>query len=99
MQITLLHDNVLVQVTEASKTSAGGIVLPGAINNKQQGVVIAVGEGSWLPSGVQKPLAVEKGDRVLFRHEHEGTPVTLNGEDYIVFRESALLGIIHNEAE
>lgn len=91
MQLKPLDDRVVVRVTEAETTTAGGIVLPDAAQEKQQrGEVVAVGPGRLLESGERAELSVSVGNQVLFG-KYGGTEIEVDGEEVVVLRESDIL--------
>ncbi len=99
MQIKPLYDRVVVRRLDAETTTKGGIVIPDKSAEKPtQGEVLAVGEGALLDNGALRALAVQVGDRVLFG-QYAGTEVKLDGESYLVVRESDILAIIDNVQE
>jgi chaperonin GroES len=86
-----LDDRVVVQPLEAEEVTAGGIVLPGAAQEKpQRGKVVAVGVGKLLDSGARGELSVSVGDEVIFG-KYGGSEVEVNGEEYKILRESDIL--------
>ena len=94
LNIRPLEDRVVVQRFEAEETTAGGIVLPDSAREKpQQGKVIAVGPGKLLEkSGERAQMSVKVGDRVFYG-KYAGTEVELNGEEYVILRESEILAV------
>ncbi|NLJ84807.1 MAG: co-chaperone GroES [Firmicutes bacterium] len=93
MQIKPLADRVVVKVVEQEEKTKSGIVLPDTAKEKpQEGEVVAVGTGRY-ENGTLIPMNVKKGDRVLFA-KYAGTEVKLDGEEYLIMRESDVLGII-----
>jgi chaperonin GroES len=92
MSIRPLNDRIVIKRTEAEQTTEGGLVLPDSAKEKpQEGKVISVGEGRRLDNGERVSPGVKKGDRVLFG-KYAGTEVSVSGEDYIILRESDILG-------
>jgi chaperonin GroES len=89
-----LQDRVVVsRMAEETKT-AGGIILPEAAQEKpSEGTIVAVGNGTRGDDGSVMPLDVKKGDHVLFG-KYGGTEIKVDGEDFIILRESDILGII-----
>lgn len=89
-----LHDRILVRrVAEETKT-AGGIIIPDTAQEKpQEGEVIAVGAGYRDDKGKVTPLDLKKGDRILFA-KWSGTEVKMDGEEYLIMKESDVLGVI-----
>ena len=93
MQIKPLGDRVVVKVVEQEETTKSGIVLPDTAKEKpQEGEVMAVGPGRY-ENGTLIPMHVKKGDRVLFA-KYAGTEVKLSGDEYLIMRESDVLGVV-----
>ena len=94
MKFRPLHDRVVVRRVEQESKTAGGIIIPDTAKEKpQEGEVIAVGSGARDETGKIQPLDVKAGDRVLFG-KWSGTEVKIDGEDYLIMKESDLLGVI-----
>ncbi len=86
-----LDDRVVVKPLDAEETTAGGIVLPDAAQEKpQRGKVLAVGEGRLMDSGTRGELSVAVGDEVIFG-KYGGSDVEVNGEEMKILRESDIL--------
>ena len=93
MQIKPLADRVVVKAIETEEKTKSGIVLPDTAKEKpQEGEIMAVGPGRY-EEGKLVPMNVKKGDRVLFA-KYAGTEVKLDGEEYLIMRESDILGIL-----
>lgn len=94
IKIRPLEDRVVVQPFEAEETTRGGIVLPSTAREKPlQGKVIAAGPGKFIEkSGERAQMSVKVGDVVVYG-KYAGTEIELDGEDYVILRESDLLGI------
>lgn len=89
-----LHDRVLVRRLEQEEKTAGGIIIPDTAKEKpMEGEVIAIGSGTRLEDGKLIPLDVKEGDRILFG-KWSGTEVKLNGEEYLVMKETDIMGIV-----
>jgi chaperonin GroES len=95
VNLTPLHDRVIVRRIEEKESVKGGIIIPDSAKEKQQeGEVIAVGPGKREKDGVH-PLDVKVGDRVLFG-KYGGTEIkickevtfclTFSGKQWPVFR-------------
>lgn len=94
MKLNPLDDRVVVEPSAAEETTAGGIVLPDAAQEKpQRGTVIAVGPGKLLDSGERCPLSVGVGDQVLFG-KYGGTEIEVDGTEVKILRESDILAKI-----
>ena len=93
MKLKPLHDRVVVQAAEQEEMSKGGIILPDTAKEKpQQGEVIAVGPGK-TENGLLIEPQVKKGDKVLYG-KYSGTEVTVDGQEYLIVRESDILAIL-----
>jgi chaperonin GroES len=89
-----LHDRVLLKRLEEGDEKRGSIIIPDTAKEKpQRGKVIAVGTGTVTDEGKDRPLALKKGDRILFG-KYSGSEVQLNGEDYLIMKEDDVLGIL-----
>lgn len=93
MTIKPLSDRVVIKSLESEETTKGGIVLPGNAKEKPQTAeVIAVGPGG-LVDGKEVKMTVKKGDKVIFS-KYSGTEVKVDGEEYIIVRQSDLLATV-----
>jgi chaperonin GroES len=94
MNIKPLGERIVLKVMESEEKTKSGIVLPDTAKEKpQMGKVLAVGTGKLLDNGERVPLEVKEGDTVLFA-KYAGTEVKLDGEEYMVIKESDVLAII-----
>jgi len=99
MQVRPLHDRILLKRIEEKESQKGGIIIPDTAKEKpQEGLVVAVGNGKILENGTKLTLEVKEGDRVLFG-KYSGTEIKVDGEDYLIFREDDLLGILAESAK
>lgn len=93
-KIQPLHDRVVVKPNEAEETTKGGIILPDTAKEKPiEGKVVAIGEGRVSDDGKVTKLTVKVGDSVLYG-KYSGTEVKIDGEDYLIMRESDIYGIV-----
>ena len=89
-----LHDRVLVRRVESDDTTKGGLIIPDTAKEKpQEGEVVAIGQGSRDDDGNRVAPDVSVGNTVLFG-KWSGTEVSLDGEDYLIMKESDILGIV-----
>jgi chaperonin GroES len=94
MNIKPLGERVVVKVLEKETKTKSGIVLPDTAKEKpQMGKILAIGSGKILDNGQKLPLEVKTGDQVLFA-KYAGTEVKLDGEEYMILKESDLLAIM-----
>ncbi len=98
VQVTPLHDRVLIKRIEEKETVKGGIIIPDTAKEKpQEGEVIAVGAGR-IEKGQRIPLDVKAGDRVLFG-KYSGTDIKIENEEYLILREEEILAKLGGAAK
>ena len=98
VQVTPLHDRVLIKRIEEKETVKGGIIIPDTAKEKpQEGEVIAAGAGK-IEKGVRVALDVKAGDRVLFG-KYSGTEIKVDDEDYLILREDEILAKLSSAAK
>ncbi|WP_439574306.1 co-chaperone GroES [Phreatobacter sp.] len=98
MKFRPLHDRVVVRRIDAEEKTRGGIIIPDTAKEKpQEGEVIAVGPGGRNERGELVPLDVKAGDTVLFG-KWSGTEVKIDGVDYLIMKESDIMGIVETSA-
>jgi chaperonin GroES len=89
VSVTPLHDRVIVKPAAAEEKTAGGIIIPDTAKEKpQRGTVIAAGPGK-----KDEPVTVKNGDTVLYG-KYAGTEISIEGQDYLIMRESDILAIV-----
>ncbi|MBN2093708.1 co-chaperone GroES [candidate division KSB1 bacterium] len=94
MNIKPLADRVVVKPGEPMEKVKGGIIIPDTAKEKpQQGEIVAVGPGKVSDAGELIKMEVKVGDKVLYG-KYSGTEVTIDGEDYLIMRESDILAIV-----
>ena len=88
-----LGDRVLIQADVAEEVTSSGLYIPDTAKEKpQQGTVVAVGPGK-VENGTKVDMSVSEGDKVLYG-KYAGTEVTIEGEEYLIMRESDIVGIL-----
>ena len=93
-KIQPLADRVIVKAAEAEEKTKGGIILPDTAKEKPiEGTIVAVGEGKVADNGTVTKLTVKAGDVVLYG-KYSGTEIKVEGEDYLIMRESDIYGIV-----
>ena len=94
MKFRPLHDRVVVKRVEEEGKTKGGIIIPDTVKEKpSQGEITAVGPGGRDESGKLIPIDLKVGDRVLFG-KWSGTEIKLDGVDYLIMKESDIMGVI-----
>ncbi|WP_341835416.1 co-chaperone GroES [Chitinophaga pollutisoli] len=89
LSIKPLADRVIVKPAAAEEKTAGGIIIPDTAKEKpQRGTVVAAGPGK-----KDEPVSVKVGDTVLYG-KYSGTEISLEGDDYLIMRESDILAVI-----
>jgi chaperonin GroES len=95
MKFKPLHDRVLVKRLALDEKTSGGIIIPDTAKEKpMEGEVIAVGEGSRDNEGKRIHLDVKVGNKILFG-KWSGTEIKLDGNEYLVMKESDIMGILN----
>jgi chaperonin GroES len=93
VNVTPLHDRVLVRRLEEKETATGGIIIPDTAKEKpQEGEVIAVGAGK-MEKGGRVPLDVKVGDRILLG-KYTGSEIKIDDQEYLILREEEILARI-----
>ena len=92
-----LLNRVIVQKPEATKVSKGGIILKSQ-ESVSWGTVVAVGPGRVLENGSLREVGVQVGDNVLLP-EYGGSSVKLGEEEYHIYRDDDIVGILSEKIE
>jgi len=99
VNITPLHDRVLVRRLEEKEVVKGGIIIPDSAKEKpQEGEVVAVGAGKINDKGERIALDVKPGDRVLFG-KYSGNDIKVEDEEYMILKEDEILAKIGGQAK
>ena len=94
IKLNPLADRVVVKAAEAEEKTKGGIILPDTAKEKPvEGTIIAAGPGKISDNGELVKMTVKVGDKVLYG-KYSGTEVTIDGEEYLIMRESDIFAII-----
>ncbi|HAP00618.1 MAG TPA: co-chaperone GroES [Bacteroidetes bacterium] len=89
MNMKPIADRVIVKPAPAEETTKGGIIIPDTAKEKpQRGEIVAVGTGK-----KDEPMTVKVGDSVLYG-KYSGTEVTIDGNEYLIMRESDIFAIV-----
>src|SRR3990172_3331576 len=93
-KVAPLADRGVIKASEEAEQMRGGLYIPDTAKEKpQQGEIIAVGPGRY-EDGKLVPMGVKVGDKVLYG-KYSGTEVTIDGENYLILRESDVLAVVN----
>ena len=93
MKLVPLGDRVVLKQFEAEETTKSGIIIASKAQEKpQEAEVIAVGPGGMV-DGKEVVMQVKAGQKVIYS-KYAGTEVKLDGEEYIIVRQSDILAIV-----
>ena len=93
-KIKPMADRVVVEPLEETEEMRGGLYIPDTAKEKpQQGTVMAVGPGRRTEQGELIAVELKKGDRILYG-KYSGTEVTVDGNEYLIVRESDVLAVL-----
>ncbi|HEY1686005.1 MAG TPA: co-chaperone GroES [Tepidisphaeraceae bacterium] len=94
MKLRPLADRVIVRQSDAEEKTASGILLPDTAKEKPtKGKVVSVGPGKLDDKGKPMELGVRAGDTVFYG-KYSGTDVEVQGEKFVILRESDILGVL-----
>jgi len=97
MNVTPLHDRLIVHRIDEGEQNVGGIIVPDSAKQKpQRGTVLAVGLGRIKEDGSRQPPDVKSGDTILFG-KYSGQEIKIDGQDYLIMREDDVLAIIDSK--
>lgn len=89
MNVKPLADRVIILPAPAEEKTIGGIIIPDTAKEKPlRGEVIATGNGT-----KDEEMVLKKGDTVLYG-KYAGTEIELDGEKYLIMRQSDVLAIL-----
>lgn len=89
MNIKPLADRVLVTPAAAEEKTVAGIIIPDTAKEKPlKGEVLAVGNGT-----KDEEMVLKVGDTVLYG-KYSGNEVELDGEKYLIMRQSDVLAVL-----
>ena len=93
MKLVPLSDRVVLKQLEAEEKTQSGIILPDSAKEKpQEAEVIAVGPGG-VVDGKEVVMQVKEGQKVIYS-KYSGTEVKLDGEEYIIVKQSDILAVV-----
>ena len=94
-KIQPLSDRVVVQALEETEQMRGGLYIPDTAKEKpMQGTIVALGPGKLSDENERIKPDVKVGQKVLYG-KYSGTEVSVDGEEFLILRESDILAIIN----
>lgn len=94
IKLVPMGDRILVRPEKDGETKSG-LIIPETVKDAekpQQGTVVAVGAGK-EEDGVEVPMKLKKGDRVLYG-KYSGAELKLDNEVYLMMRQDDVFGIV-----
>jgi chaperonin GroES len=96
MNLKPLGDRLVIKPIEQEDVTSSGIFLPETAKEKpQQGKVVAAGPGARKENGERIALDVQVNDTVLYA-KYAGTSINLDGQEYLILKETDVLAIVEN---
>ena len=96
MNLKPLGNHLVIQPAAPEEHTKSGLFLPESAKEKpQQGKVVAAGPGKRLENGDRQALDVQTEDTVLYV-KYAGTSIKLDGQEYLILKESDILAIVEN---
>ena len=93
MDYKITEDRILLEKIQEKNITFAGIIIPDNVLPKaDRGLVKGTGPGKKNKDGTFAEIAVAVGDTVVFT-QNTGTPIRINGEDYLLIREDEILAI------
>lgn len=93
MKLNPLQDRVVIKMAEAEETTKSGIVLAASAKEKPEiAEIIEVGPGGMV-DGKEVKMEVKVGQKVIVS-KYAGTEVKLDGQQYIIVRQSDILAVV-----
>lgn len=94
LNIKPLGDRIVIKPMEAEEKTKGGIILPDTVKEKPvEGTIVAAGPGRKSDDGKIVEMEVKVGEKILYG-KYSGTEVTIDGEEYLIMRESDIFAIV-----
>lgn len=94
MKLKPIGERILAKRMLTESKTKGGILLPDELKEKShEAIVVAVGDGYMTDHGEKIELEIKVGDKIMFS-KNSGTQIIIDGEEYLIFEEKEVLGII-----
>ena len=96
MKFKPLNNKLLLKTIKSNNKTNKGIILPYTLKERQiKGKVIAIGSGKKNDKGESIPLEVKIGDIIIYQ-KWSGTNIKINEEEFLIIKETEVLGILYN---
>ncbi len=94
VSIKPLFDYVLIKPLEQEERTASGIVLPDSAKEKPQvGEIMAVGPGGMNEKGVEVPMMVKVGQKVMYK-KWGGNEVKVATEEWLLVKQEDVMAVV-----
>jgi len=94
-----LLDRIVVKRLESEEKTKGGIFIPELTKEKPIiGEVIAVGAGKRLDNGERMPIALQKGQHIMFG-KHAGVEAKVGDDEFLILKEDDVIGVVDANQE
>jgi len=95
MKIKPLNGYVVIKPLEAEEVTKSGIVIPDTANKEkpQEGQVVAVADKNISSNGVELPIEMKVGDKVLYGR-YSGEDVKVEGVEYKIVEMTSVRAIV-----
>lgn len=95
MKIKPLNGYVVIKPLAAEEVTKSGIVIPDTANKEkpQEGEVVAVADKNISPNGIELPIEIKVGDKVLYGR-YSGEDVKVEGVEYKIVEMTSVRAIV-----
>ena len=95
MNIKPLNGYVVIKPLDAEEVTASGIVIPDTANKEKpsEGEVVAISEINISPTGIELPIEVKVGDKVLYGR-YSGEDVKVDNVEYKIVEMTSVRAIV-----
>ncbi len=95
MKIKPLNGYVVIKPLAAEEVTKSGIVIPDTANKEkpQEGEVVAVADKNISPNGIELPIEIKVGDKVLYGR-YSGEDVKVGGVEYKIVEMTSVRAIV-----
>ena len=101
MRLKPVNDKIVVKEikNKEDEVTAAGIILPDTVQDGAllEGKVVAASEGMYSAQGTLIPLAVSKGDTILYHKSGRNAEHKIDGESYIIMSVNEVISIVRDK--